>query len=183
MPTLAELQPLIRARARLASAASDGRVPVDDLVQIGMLAAHAVLQRPGTRAEDHIRARALLAARGRMVDAVRIETRHRRHPDQGRAYRTEPLSVAALRKADPAPGPEEIAIRRQMARQVADAINELPEQQQAALRLDLEEPGARAELAALWGVDPSRVSQIRNKAIKALQARFNPVPARQPATA
>lgn len=172
MPTLAELQPLIRNRAQMSSASSGGRVPVDDLVQIGLLAAHAVLQRPGTRAEDHIRARALLAARGKMVDAVRIETRHRRHPDQGRAYRTEPLSVAALRKADPAPGPEEQAMWRQMARLVSSAIERLPHQHRLAISLDVTEPGERAALARELGVHPSRVSQLRTAAVGMLRARL-----------
>lgn len=171
MPTLAELQPLIRSRARMLSAASDGRVPVDDVAQIGLLAAHAVLQRPGAEEEGLIRARALLAARGHMVDAVRIETRHRRDPDQQRAYRTLPLTAAA-RVPDPAPGPEECAMWRQFARLLAAAIEQLPHPHRLAIGVDVTEPGVRAAVARQLGVHPSRVSQLRTAAVGMLRARL-----------
>lgn len=171
MPTLAELQPLIHDRARLLAWRSGFRLDADDLTQEGMLAAAGVLDRSAGMAEGHLRATARLAAWRAMVDRARRETQFRRGEDQQRAWRAQELTDAHDR-ADPAPGPEECVMWRQLARLLAAAIEQLPHPHRLAISLDVTEPGERAALARELGVHPSRVSQLRTAAVGMLRARL-----------
>lgn len=176
-PSLESLQPVIRSMARRVAFKSYGRLQVDDLVQVGMLAVHTVLLRSSTLEEDHIRARASLAARNAMTDLVRVETRCRASEEVRNAHNTfssssddEPENGVA----DQAPGPEEILLKRQMARLVVQAISDLPRRLQDVLRLSYEDGKTATELAELWGITPSRISQLHTEAIEALRQVLAP---------
>lgn len=176
-PSLESLQPVIRSMARRVAFKSHGRLQVDDLVQVGMLAVHTVLRRAGVLEEDHIRARANVAARNAMVDLVRAETRCRKSAQTRNAHNTVSSSADDQPEngvADHAPGPEDILLKRQMARQVVQAISGLPQRLQDVLRLSYEAGKSRTELAELWGVDPARISQLHTEAIEALRLVLAP---------
>lgn len=165
MPTLAELQPLIRRRARLLALRSGLRLDADDLAQEGLIAAARALD---TGAGTDL---ATVAAWRNMVDRARIETRYLRGEDQQRAWRMQELT-AAHDRADQAPGPEECAMWRQLARLLAAAIEQLPHPHRLAIGVDVTEPGERAAVARQLGVHPSRVSQLRTAAVGMLRARL-----------
>lgn len=180
---LAELQPLVKAAARRIAQYSGGRVQADDLAQVGMMAAHATLLRAGTAGEDRIRF-ARGSAKSAMLDMLRAETRHRASEAARLAAATVPLDDLA-QHADPGPGPEEIVLKRQLARLVAEAIEELPRRLRDALRLAYEGEGAGRALAEAWGISPARVSQLQSEAIRALRVSLgvDSAPAgQQPAT-
>ena len=166
------LLPVVRTMAARLSRATNHRVPAEDLSQVGLIAVHAVLLQPGTLAEDRLRARAGAAARNAMVDLARVETRCRHGARLAAA--TVPLEDQHDQVPDTRPGPEEIAIRRQMARLVAEAIHALPRRLQDVLRLSYEGEVTRTELAAMWGLDPSRISQLHTEAIAELRALLAP---------
>jgi RNA polymerase sigma factor (sigma-70 family) len=175
--SLEALQPVVRSMARRLAYNSHGALQADDLVQVGMLAAHTVLLRSGSLEEDRIRARAGTAARNAMVDLARVETRSRASPAVQRAHAAQPLGGQdgqAMHVADAAPGPEEIAIKRQMARLVVEAIDGLPRRLQDVLRLSYEGDKTRDDIARLWGVDPSRISQLHAEAIAELRKVLAP---------
>jgi RNA polymerase sigma factor (sigma-70 family) len=166
------LLPVVRAMAARLSRATNHRVPAEDLSQVGLIAVHTVLLQPGTLAEDRIRARASAAARNAMIDLARVETRCRHGTRLAAA--TVPLQDRHDQEPDPRPGPEEIAIRRQMARLVAEAIQALPRRLQDVLRLSYEGDVTRAELAAMWGLEPARISQLHAEAIAELRSMLAP---------
>lgn len=173
--------PVIRAMASRLSNTMHHRVPADDLAQVGLLAVHTVLvTRCSTLAEDRVRARAGAAARNAMVDLVRVEMRSR---SADRARDVLPLTGEHEHLPCPAPGPEAVAIKRQMARQVVEAISDLPRRLQDVLRLSYESEATHAEIAAMWGLDRSRISQMHAEAIALLRERLAPEPPAPPPAA
>lgn len=161
--SLADVRPLIRASARRLAASSRGLLNADDLTQVGMLAAHATLQQAGTAAEDKVRY-ARQSAKLAMIDLARGEARAARVGGHAGA-----LTEADAQIEDPTPGPEALAIKREMARLVAEAIHQLPQQLRDVLRLTYEREMTRRELAACWGMDPAEVQRLHQAAIDHLR--------------
>lgn len=175
--TLESLQPMVRAIAHRQAYTSFGRLHVDDLTQVGMMAVHTVLLQADAFDEAHLRSRAGAAARNAMIDLARVETRCRRNAGASAQAIRNPEQLDEVRAAglaDPAPGPEEQLLWRQMALLLVEAVSSLPQRQQDVLRLTYENEATQIEVAAMWGLTPSRVSQIHTEALDNLRRALMP---------
>jgi RNA polymerase sigma factor (sigma-70 family) len=106
------------------------------------------------------------------VDLVRAEMRRNRAT--GRPPEMLPLCDQHADIPCPLPGPEAIAIKRQMARQVVQAFSELPRRLQDVLRLSYETEATHTEIAAMWGLERSRISHLHAEAIALLRDQLAP---------
>lgn len=146
------LSQLLRPTAWRLHCATGGRVPVDDLMQEGLIGAFLALLKP-----EADQRRAFIAARSAMIDALRRETDSRAH-----AHADEmPAEMA---------GPdctEADVMRREQARIVHEEIERLPAIQRAVMA-DFLGDVPQHETARRLKVCQSRVAQILDSATKAL---------------
>lgn len=177
-PSVADLAPIIRAFAWKFCQASNGRLDIRDMTQAGLLAAHASLLAGAAYPAESRRTHAIARSRWAMLDHMRVEVRHnqRMHPEPLEVH-IEPPFDEALDFRTPEPlvdrnDPERIATRREIARVTAEAIDNLSARQRDALAgLYGAEDGAAGTqaLAQDWGVDDSRVRQVRAQALQTLR--------------
>src|SRR5262249_21257768 len=83
------------------------------------------------------------------------------------------LEMVDIDRVDPAAntqGPDELAGRRLLSEQVADAIDQLPLRLQQVLSLYYREDCTLREIGEVMGVSESRVSQLHTEAMHRLRA-------------
>ncbi len=97
----------------------------------------------------------------------------RNHRKAAARHRSEPVETVAV--AGNAPDPETEAVQHEIRALVADALDELPEQQRTAFRLfDIEAYSAQ-ETATLMGINAGTVRAHVHHARRALRARLGPL--------
>lgn len=102
------------------------------------------------------------------VDFLRKQKRHA-------AESTDALAEVGFDPADPAPQPDETAIRRDEKQQLHQAIDQLPEDMRTALILSAVEGRKYEEIAQITGVAAgtvkSRINRARQKLLEILRSR------------
>jgi len=145
-----------------------GRIPLDDLVQYGMVglckAADAFDASRGVR----FRTFADRRVKGAILDGIRAETKSRDRVQPPPLFSLEALRAdngSPFDQMDPAPLPDVLADVACVWRLMA----ELPERAQRIIRLYYgDEDLSDRQIAARFGLTPGRIAQIRTQAIQAL---------------
>lgn len=145
-----------------------GRIPLDDLVQYGMVGLVQASDRFDESRGLRFRTLASHKVRGAILDGIRAETKCRSQ----KAHVPQPLSFDTMRRdrrdvqVDPAPLPDVLADLACVWRLLAS----LPERTQRIIRLYYgDEDLTDSEIAARLGLSPGRVAQIRLAALKELR--------------
>jgi RNA polymerase sigma-70 factor (ECF subfamily) len=98
---------------------------------------------------------------------------HDHHRAGGRRARTAPVEDASA-QAQPGPSPADALARREVVRDVADALQRLPERLRAAIVLRTIEGREYDEVAEILGVKPATARMLVMQARRALAQRLRP---------
>jgi RNA polymerase sigma factor (sigma-70 family) len=132
-------------------------VDADDIVSIALGEAISKGLTPGVEQLHSYLAR---IARLRAIDALRRRKHQAGDPP-------DPGTESAARIATD--GPEELAILSELASEIAAHLDKLPERERVALEGTILRDRPRAEVAAVLGVTPQRVSQLVGAALGRLR--------------
>lgn len=169
---LRRLLPLVKRIARRLASRLPANVELDDLVQTGWIAVYAALPRYDATRGASLETFAARRALGGMLDELRrggplsrAEWRERQeHPEQRWPEDYDP--------ADPAPGPLAVLLDRERLARAEVEIARLPARSREVLRLMLDGELTGDEIGAMFGLGPSRISQILADAVAVLAARL-----------
>lgn len=151
-------------------------VDLDDMVQVGMIAAAAAVQRydpaGGASLETFVARRAL----GGMLDELRRADHlgrdmRRARRGMGDANPEQPWPVG-FDPVDPAPGPLAELLERERAARLEAEIARLPDRPRAVLRLALDGELALHEIGSIFGVSGARAWQIAHDAAALIGRRL-----------
>jgi RNA polymerase sigma factor (sigma-70 family) len=180
---LRRLLPLVRRTARRLCRRLPANVELDDMVQAGLIAVSDALPRYDPTRGASIETFAARRALGGMLDELRRGGLLSRDAWRTRRENPEQAWPDDYDPADPAPGPLAVLLERERLARVEVEIARLPARSRDVLRLLLDGDLTGDEIGAIFGISPSRVSQIASEAVALLASRLAAGPVIRPATA